>query len=62
MSHRAGVRVIEGHTSLAIFYVPKRNPIVLANVGIDLHYMKVVYAKNAKKHEVIRGIEKNQGV
>jgi hypothetical protein len=43
-------------------YVPKRHPIVLANLMSESHYTGALNIKNDKNHEVIRSIEKNQGV
>jgi hypothetical protein len=47
---------------LPIFCVPKRNPIVLASAMIEPHHTNANNNENDINHEVIHGIEENQGV
>jgi hypothetical protein len=44
---------------LAILWVPKRNPIVLASFMIEPHYANAINDENDKKNETIHGIEKD---
>jgi hypothetical protein len=48
--------------SLAIFWVPNWNPIVLASFMIGPHYINAINNENDINHEVIYWIENDQGV
>ena len=43
---------------MATLYVPKRNPILLANVGIDLHYTELDMPKTLKNMKLFAALRK----